>query len=157
MAAIRKHGMFGTKIYGSWSSMVQRCTDINHPYYKNYGGKGITVCDKWRTFEGFYEDMKENHQDNLMIDRIKNEEGYSKDNCRWSTRLEQANNMTTNRIVEVDGEKMTLAQACRFIGIKNSVVNSRLHRGWSLYESLHTPVSRTRESNGRYTRCKLNA
>lgn len=141
---MRTHGLFGTKIYGSWSSMVQRCTDVNHPYYKNYGGRGITVCDKWRKFEGFNGDMKDGHRDGLMIDRIDNNKGYFKENCRWVTRKQQANNMTTNRIVEVNGQRMTLAQACESLGMSYNVVRMRLHRGWNEEKALFTPIKAVR-------------
>lgn len=151
----KTHGMFGSKIYGSWSSMVQRCTDKNHPYYKNYGGKGITVCDKWLRFEGFYEDMKDKHMDGLMIDRKENDKGYYKENCRWISRKEQANNMTTNRIVEIDGYKLTLSQAADKYGVSYTAVRMRIHRGWSVEEALRTPVGQgQRDGNGRYLRCK---
>jgi hypothetical protein len=156
MAAPRKHGMFGTKIYGSWGSMIQRCTDTNHPYFKNYGGKGVTVCDKWRNFEGFYEDMKDGHADDLMLDRKENDKGYYKENCRWASRKEQANNMTTNRIINVDGKDMTLAQACELLNINYTLVRMRIHRGRTEHEALYTPVSKNRDSSGRFERCKLS-
>lgn len=76
----------------TYNSMIARCTNKNHMYYKNYGEKGITICDRWlESFSNFLEDMGERPKD-MTLDRINNYLGYSKDNCKWSTRKEQANN-----------------------------------------------------------------
>ena len=76
--------------------MIQRCTDPNHKYYSNYGGRGITIDPRWLTFENFYEDMGERPQ-GTSLDRENNDLGYFKDNCRWATRTEQANNRRPRR------------------------------------------------------------
>ncbi len=90
------HGMFGTPTYKSWSSMMQRCNNPNNCSYKYYGGRGIVVCERWRDFKKFYKDMKD-RPIGLELDRINNNKGYNKANCRWVTRKEQMRN--TNRIV----------------------------------------------------------
>lgn len=98
---MRKHGMTFTKMYRTWNAMKNRCYLKSHPAYKNYGGRGITVCDRWKdSFENFYEDMKEGFDEHLekhgsrntSIDRIDNEKGYYKENCRWATMGEQLQN-----------------------------------------------------------------
>ena len=93
-----KHGMEGTRTYKSWSSMKDRCLNRNCPKYKNWGGRGITVCKKWMNFENFYKDMGERPKDK-SLDRIKNNLGYYKENCKWSTPKEQAKNRRNNILI----------------------------------------------------------
>jgi hypothetical protein len=94
-----KHGLHGTREYRTWRRMIQRCYDKNDVGYKYYGGRGISVCDRWRTsFELFLEDMGKKPV-GLSIERINNNCGYSKENCKWATSKEQANNRSNNRIV----------------------------------------------------------
>jgi len=82
-----KHGMSRAPIYRVWAAMITRCSDPKYKKYKYYGGRGITVCDRWLRFENFYEDMGE-RPSGLQIDRIDNDKGYSPDNCRWVTAKE---------------------------------------------------------------------
>ncbi len=90
------HGMHGTRVYHSWVTMKGRCLNPNNPRYKDYGGRGITVCNHWLKFENFYQDMG-NRPVNKTLDRIKNNLGYYKKNCKWSTPKEQANNRRINK------------------------------------------------------------
>jgi hypothetical protein len=88
----KKHGMFGTRIYHIWVSMIQRCTNPNAHEYHNYGGRGISVCSGWRaSFEAFYRDMGD-PPENRTLDRKDNDGNYEPDNCRWATAKEQAAN-----------------------------------------------------------------
>ncbi len=86
------HGMTGTKIYIVWRNMLARCMNPNSTGYTYYGARGITVCENWLTFEGFYAWAKDGHRDGLSLDRCSNELGYSSDNCRWVSRQEQMQN-----------------------------------------------------------------
>lgn len=86
----RHHG-HGTPIYGVWAQMVQRCTNPNSAHFRNYGARGVTVCPEWRDFANFYNDMGD-RPPGMTLDRVDNNAGYSKQNCRWATYSEQVRN-----------------------------------------------------------------
>lgn len=91
IAISTSHGKRNTDTYKTWAEMLQRCNNIKNKHYKDYGKRGISVCDEWRTFEGFYKDMGD-RPEGLTLDRKDNDSSYCKDNCQWSTQTEQANN-----------------------------------------------------------------
>ena len=99
---ITKHGQLGTPVYNTWKSMMSRCYNPNNTAFKNYGGRGIKVCIRWRIFEKFAIDMQPRPK-NKTIDRINNNSNYSKSKCRWATRKEQANNRRNNVKVGMNG------------------------------------------------------
>lgn len=135
----KKHGMFGTRIYKIWDSMYQRCYNSNHAAYKDYGGRGITVCDEWlHNFQAFYEwSMSNGYADNLTIDRINVNGNYEPSNCRWATDIEQHNNTRKNRYIEFNGETHTMAEWARITGIKYATLASRIiTKGWSIERAL---------------------
>lgn len=88
----RTHGKRHTPTYRTWLDMIQRCTNPNNPRYTDYGGRGITVCERWRSFENFYADMGDRPGAGYSLDRIDNDSGYAPGNCRWATAEVQQRN-----------------------------------------------------------------
>lgn len=110
--------MTETSEYRTWCKMLSRCYNENDAKFYRYGARGIRVCDRWRhSFENFFADMGTRPSLDHSIDRRDNDGNYSPDNCRWATRLEQAQNKSNNVLVVLDGEKITLGEAERRLGI----------------------------------------
>ena len=122
-----------------WGAMIQRCTNSKNKDFGRYGGRGITVCERWHIFSNFLEDMGE-PSSGMSLDRIDNDKGYSKDNCRWATRYEQAQNSRSNRVFTLQGESMCLAEWARRFGINYYTLISRIDRGWYIGDALKTPT-----------------
>ena len=136
-----------TRFNSIWGNMKNRCNNEVDPNYHRYGDRGITVCDKWATFDGFVDDMYLSYIDavrrygenEVSIDRIDNDLGYSYENCRWATKKTQANNRRSNRLIEFNGEVKTLAQWSEITGIKRTTIGMRLDTyGWGVDKSLTT-------------------
>lgn len=122
--------------YQSWAHAKRRCASANDAQYRNYGARGITMCDRWRdSFEAFYSDMG-NCPAGLELDRIDNDGNYEPGNCRWATRQQQNSNQRRNRLVTLRGEAMTVAEASRRVGIESYLVYGRLNNGWSVERAL---------------------
>ncbi len=121
--------------YSSWEGLLARCRDANDIGYARYGGRGIRVCDRWSDFALFLADMGE-RPDGRSIDRIDTNGDYCPENCRWATKLEQANNTRANVFVVVDGESMTFAQASRQTGIPYGTLQGRVMRGRTHQEAV---------------------
>lgn len=135
------HGHRHTRLYGIWNSMVARCHRKNSKAFPVYGGRGITVCDEWKSFADFLEwSLANGYNDGLSLDRINNEEGYCPGNCRWVTMETQANNKRSNVVVEYKGENHTLAEWSKILGIKYATLRKRVGEGWSVEEAFHTPL-----------------
>jgi len=123
--------------YTTWHDMKRRCTDPNHVSHKRYYDKDITVCDKWLDFGGFLEDMGE-RPEGKTLDRIDNDGNYELSNCRWATPKEQANNMSRNRYLEYEGERLTISQWADRMGLPYGTLITRVRRGWSTERALIT-------------------
>jgi len=137
------HGMSSNTnpLYIVWKNLKQRCDNENRKGYKDYGGRGITYTDKWRTFEGFFEDMGEEWKPGLMIDRVDNEKGYCKENCRWTTRTVQNRNRRNTRIVCYCGDTKPLAEWCDLLGLDYNKTLARidvLH--WTIEDALKKDI-----------------
>lgn len=126
-----KHGMYYTKEYGSWKSLKSRCFNINDQAYQYYGGRGITVCDRWmNSFENFYKDMGPAPSGEHSIDRIDNDGDYEPNNCRWVTYKEQNRNTRGNRMVKIGDVFKSLAEWAEDVGGNYHAIRMRLIRGW---------------------------
>lgn len=124
--------------------MKTRCSRSTDPGYKNYGGRGITVCDRWlESFENFLADMGEPPTPKHSLERVDNDSGYSKENCKWATRAEQLRNKRTNRWISYRGRTMCLEDWAREVGITNHGLAGRIDKsGWSIERALTTPPKR---------------
>lgn len=122
-----------------WEQMIQRCSDRNIPAWKNYGGRGITVCARWRSFKNFLADMGPRPV-GRSLDRIDNNGNYEPGNCRWATQKEQTRNCRTNRLLTFQGRTLPMSQWTEIMGFKPNLIWQRLGRGWSVEKSLTTPV-----------------
>lgn len=128
-----KHGKSKTRVYTEWCSMNRRCEASNSRAYPNYAARGISVCDEWRSsFQAFYDwAMKSGYSDELTLDRIDTDKGYSPKNCRWATMREQQNNRRNNRTITYQGNKYTLAELARLLGVPYATLGWRIDNGWN--------------------------
>jgi hypothetical protein len=137
--AQRRHGYAGTPTYVVWLQMVQRCSDPACKSFRDYGARGITVTPTWLKFENFLADMGERPQ-GMSIERDDVNGNYEPDNCRWATRIEQANNTRRNRFLTAYGRTQTAAQWGREFGISGNRILRRIDRGhWSVEKAITTP------------------
>lgn len=133
------HGMRNDPLYGVWNSMKKRCNNPNNKYFCNYGGRGITVSDEWNdSFYTFYIDMNIGYKKGLNIDRIDNNKGYSKENCRWVTRKENNRNTRSN-IRLIPGDSRCISQLAEDTGIGRDLLRYRHRVG---YRDILAPVRR---------------
>lgn len=128
---IERHGMKKTRLYYIWSSMKERCYNPHNKRYKNYGGRGISVCIEWvNSFIDFKDWAFGNgYEDNLTIDRIDNDGNYCPKNCRWITRKEQNRNYSRNHKITYNGETLCLADMADKYGVKRTTVLFRIKSG----------------------------
>ncbi len=121
-----RHGLSGSKEYQVWVDMRNRCISPRCKNYINYGGRGITVCDRWSSFTSFLQDMGPRPSGRLSIERIDNERGYSPDNCRWATYREQLRNTRRTFFIEHDGRRMCVTDWAKELGISPNTIWGRL-------------------------------
>lgn len=142
IARSTSHNQRGTHLYSVWRSLRQRCNNPNSIQYKDYGGRGITVCDEWNAhFEPFYDwAMANGYDEGLTIDRIDNNKGYSPDNCRWANRTTQCNNTRSNHRITYKGATHTLSEWTRITGLSYVCLRQRINNlHWSVKKALTTP------------------
>lgn len=132
------HGKSRTPEYQVWKNMMSRCYDPNNISYPNYGYRGIAVCLAWHEFENFLSDMGE-RPENHTIERVNNNGGYNKSNCKWATKEEQFSNTRRNHYVVLKGEKKTVKQLSKQFGISQPTLAYRLKNWKSLTTILNAP------------------
>lgn len=120
-----------TPEYKSWAAMWRRCTNPANKDFHHYGGRGISVSEDWKSFPKFLEDMGHRPSKLHSLDRINNDMGYSKDNCRWASKCEQSNNRRDTRMIEYQGERLSLTEWAKKTGIRRTTLSSRYAAGWS--------------------------
>jgi hypothetical protein len=121
-------------MYLSWMSMKTRCLNPNSPDFKDYMGRGITLCEEWEKFEAFWSDMEATWFPDSSIDRIDNDAHYNKANCRWATEKEQQNNRRNSRNVMVDGIVESVMWTARRVGMNSGTLRNWLKLGYSAQE-----------------------
>ena len=130
-------GVGAAREYNIWVNIRARCNNPQDPSYPRYGGRGITVCDRWQaSFEDFLADMGAAPSKHHSIDRKNNSEGYNPGNCRWATPTEQGRNKRNNRMLELDGVSRPLIEWVEITGISRSAINVRLRKGLPISEVL---------------------
>lgn len=129
-------------LYQTWYDMIRRCYTPHRHDYKNYGGRGIKVCDRWlNSFWAFVEDIGDKPSKKHSLDRVDVNGNYAPDNCKWSTQKEQCNNKRNNRLLEYNGLTMTLTQWAEYLGIKKKTLWQRLNTyKWPLDRCLSEKV-----------------
>lgn len=146
---------YGTRIYSIWRCMINRCYWKGHKQYKDYGGRGITICDEWRNNSIAFGDwaVANGYRDDLTIDRINVNGNYEPSNCRWATRKEQAENKREYAIgkrgkrngrrktlIEINGESKTREEWCDFYGISRKTVEKRIYQlKWDVVKAITAP------------------
>ena len=138
------HGLSRSRTHNCWCYLKQRTGNENNQAWADYGGRGIVIEDpRWFTFDNFLADMGE-CPEGMTIDRINNERGYCKDNCRWSHSKEQGRNKRNNRILEHAGRRLCVAEWAEETGVSESLLRARINRlGWSVERAITTPVAST--------------
>lgn len=148
-----KHGFSYNNFYRCWSSMKGRCHNKNNAHYKHYGGRGIKYQESWKEFINFKNDMYESYLEHskeygereTTIDRQDNNGNYTKENCKWKTYLEQQNNKRSNRVIEYNGEKLTLTEISRKYNINANTLFSRIESGWSIDKAINKEIKQAKE------------
>lgn len=134
----KTHGKSNTRLYRIYNNMKERCYNKNVSQYRDWGGRGITICDEWlNDFMSFYDWAYENgYDDNLSIDRIDNNKSYSPDNCRWVDVKTQNNNKRSNVYLTFKGKTQSLQKWADDLGIPKSRLQNRYYRNWSTKDIL---------------------
>lgn len=138
----RFHGHNGTPEHVVWKSMLARCRNQRNPEFKNYGGRGIVVCDRWHSFVDFLADMGRRPSLGHSIDRVDNDGNYEPGNCRWATARQQARNRRNSMVASINGETKLVAEWAEAVGVEPRLITNRLKKGWTPERAVFEPVIR---------------
>jgi hypothetical protein len=132
-----------SRTHVAWYNMIRRCFHSDHHQFKNYGGRGITICKRWLVFDNFICDMGAAPK-GQSLDRRDNEGNYTPKNCRWTTPIVQARNQRSNHRLTLSGRTMCVSEWAEELGLKRATLSKRLESGWSVERTLTTPLVRGR-------------
>lgn len=142
------HGMCGSDVYSIWNSMIARCTNPNGDNWNNYGGRGISVCERWLLFANFYEDMGDRPLPGLSLERVDNNLGYCPENVVWANSNTQARNKRNTIFLTLNGDRKSLAEWSEITGFKPMTIRKRKVSGWTDEETLTVPIGTKYHSKG---------
>lgn len=142
-ARLTTHGRSTSLEYRAWSNMMARCYNPKSTHYRHYGGRGISVCNRWHTPELFLSDMGKKPDHRHTLERKNTDGNYEKSNCVWATWVEQQNNKRSNLILEHNGKRQSAAEWERELGIPNHILSKRMRRNWSQERALTTPPAKS--------------
>ncbi len=137
------HGLSKTRVYCIWKGIVQRCRNPHSPVFKHYGARGILFCERWNSFEAFFEDMGPG-KSGWTIERVNNDVGYNITNCAWATRIRQARNTRRNRMYTVRGITGCISELCEKFHSGYYMVRMRLAAGWDVERAFLQPKRASR-------------
>lgn len=154
----KTHGMTRTRIYAIFCGMKSRCRNKNNHAYPRYGGRGITVCDEWLNDPQSFIDwaLANGYSEKLSIDRINNDKGYSPENCKWSTNVEQSRNRKSNVLITINGDTRLATDWSKELNINQSAIKKRMMRGWDAVSAVTMPLGKGgKRSQDDFDRAKL--
>lgn len=133
-----KHGMTNTRLFHIWQNMRGRCYCKTNYDYKDYGNRGIKICDEWKyEFLNFYNwAINNGYKENLSIDRIDVNGNYEPNNCRWADNFTQANNKRNNKKYMYKGKLYTVRELTKIYGLNYEIISARLHKGWNIEKAI---------------------
>ena len=136
-----KHGLSLTYEYRVWNTARRRCYNVKDPYYHDYGGRGITMCDEWKDdFEAFYKDMGIKPEDKEGLDRHDKTQGFNKDNCYWANKQEKTHNRSNSVLYTIDGKTQNLREWCMELGLPYATIYTRIYKGMSFQKAISKAV-----------------
>jgi hypothetical protein len=137
---VTTHGCWGHPLYPKWKSIMERCNNENDSHYYTYGGRGITVCDRWHDVKLFIKDMFPSFKKGLTIERKDNNGNYEPNNCIWIPAGQQAKNKSNNINITYQGKTMCLAEWARYLHVSYGTLQDRLRHGWTPEKTVSTPI-----------------